>query len=154
MEVFRTTLFRQTQFAEFELLIHEEVEKGAAPTGERFTELYLDILRKYYGHSQGICTIEDLYGLEWSYIPHFYYNFYVFQYSTSFTAAQAIVSRILAGDQGTVERYLLFLKSGCSDYAIPTLAKVGVDMAGDEPFDLAIKRMSSIMDEIEQLEQD
>lgn len=149
LDGFRGTLFRQTQFAEFEFKIHELTENGEALTGERFTELYLDIFRKYYGHDNGIMTIDDQYGVEWAYIPHFYYNFYVYQYSTSFTASQALVAKFLNGEQGIVERYLTFLSSGCSDYPIPTLQKVGIDMTSDEPFNLTINKMNRVMDEIE-----
>ncbi|MBN2317274.1 MAG: oligoendopeptidase F, partial [Sedimentisphaerales bacterium] len=81
------TVFRQTQFAEFELRIHEKAERGEPLTGDALTTLYGDILRKYYGHDEGVCHIDDLYAVEWAYIPHFYYNFYVYQYSTSFTAS-------------------------------------------------------------------
>jgi len=151
LEGYRTTLFRQTQFAEFELRIHERAEKGEALTGEDFTALYLEILRKYYGQDRGICSIKDLYGVEWAYIPHFYYNFYVFQYSTSFTAAQAIAAKILGGDTEAVGRYLDFLKSGGSDYPIPTLRKVGIDMTGSDPFNLTMRRANQVMDEIEGL---
>jgi oligoendopeptidase F len=149
LDGFRGTLFRQTQFAEFELKIHELTEKGESLTGDRFTELYLEIFKKYYGHKDGVMNIDDLYGVEWAYIPHFYYNFYVFQYSTSFTASQAIVAKFLNGEPGIVDKYLNFLSSGCSDYPIPTLQKVGVDMTGDEPFNLTIKQMNRVMDEIE-----
>ena len=151
LEGFRTTLFRQTQYAEYELRMHEAVEKGEALTGEGFSAAYLDILRRYHGHSKGVCTIDDLCGVEWAYIPHFYYNFYVFQYSTSFTASQAIASKILRGDSDTIERYLAFLKSGRSEYPIPTLRKVGIDMERPEPFKLTLERMGWIMERIEEL---
>ena len=151
LEGFRGTLFRQTQFSEFELSIHEKAESGEALTGDTFTQLYMEIFKKYYGHEQGVCNIDDLYGVEWAYIPHFYYNFYVFQYSTSFTAAQALADKILQGEPGIIEKYIDFLSSGCSEYAIPTLAKVGVDMTSNQPFDLTIKRMNMVMDEIEDL---
>ena len=151
LEGFRGTLFRQTQFSEFELMIHSKAESGDALTGDTLTQMYLDIFKKYYGYEQDITTINDLYGVEWAYIPHFYYNFYVFQYSTSFTAAQAIADKILQGESGIVDKYIRFLSSGCSEYAIPTLRKVGVDMTGNEPFDLTIKRMNMIMDEIEEI---
>jgi oligoendopeptidase F len=95
--------------------------------------------------------IEDLYGLEWAYIPHFYYNFYVYQYSTSFTAAQAIAEKILSGEKNTVSGYIEFLSSGRSEYAIPTLNKLGIDMTGNEPFSITIRKMNEIMDEIEQI---
>jgi oligoendopeptidase F len=149
LEEFRGTLFRQTQFAEFELRIHELVETGSSLTGEKFSQLYLDILKKYYGHDEKICIIDDLYGIEWAYIPHFYYNFYVFQYSTSFTAAQAVASRILNGDQEIIGKYLQFLANGSADYAIPALQKLGIDMLSDEPFNLAMQRMQEIMEQIE-----
>ena len=151
LDGFRGTLFRQTQFAEYELKIHELAEKGEALTGERFTELYLQIFKKYYGHDEGIMKIDDLFGVEWAYIPHFYYNFYVYQYSTSFTASQAIAAKVINGEAGIVDKYLTFLSSGCSKYAITTLQNVGIDMTGDEPFDLTITRMNYIMDEIEVL---
>jgi len=151
LEGFRGTLFRQTQFAEYELLIHEQVESGGALTGDGFTQLYLDLFRKYYGHDSGVTTVADKFGAEWAYIPHFYYNFYVFQYSTSFTASQTIVSKMLSGEDGIVNKYIQFLSSGCSEYAIPTLDKVGVDMTSDEPFNQTIKRMNEVMDEMDTL---
>jgi oligoendopeptidase F len=151
LEQFRTTLFRQTQFAEYELRIHEAAEKGEALTGEGFTAAYLKTLKKYYGHAKGFCAIDDPYGIEWAFIPHFYLNFYVFQYSTSFTASQAIAAKILEGNSSTIEKYLDFLKSGCSDYAIPTLKRVGIDMERPEPFKLALSRMGGIMDQIDEL---
>ncbi len=151
LENYRTTLFRQTQFAEFELKIHEAGEKGEALTGDKFSEIYLDILRRYYGHDQRVTVIDSLYGIEWAYIPHFYYNFYVFQYSTSFMAAQALSEKLLNGKDDIVQKYLAFLSSGGSDYAIPTLKKVGIDMTSDEPFNLALNKMNKIMDEMEKI---
>jgi oligoendopeptidase F len=151
LEGFRTTMFRQTQFAEFELKIHEAAEKGEALTGDRFTEIYLDILKRYYGHEEGVTVIDSLYGIEWAYIPHFYYNFYVFQYSTSYMASQALAEKMRNGGPEMVKKYIDFLSSGSSDYAIPTLKKVGIDMTTDEPFNLAIAKMNQIMDEIEKI---
>ena len=151
LESFRTTMFRQTQFAEFELKIHEVAEKGEALTGDKFTEIYMEILKRYYGHDEGVTVIDDLYAIEWAYIPHFYYNFYVFQYSTSFMAAQALAEKMRQGGPEMVSKYLDFLSSGSSDYAIPTLKKVGIDMTSDEPFTLAIAKMNKVMDEIEKL---
>jgi len=151
LDGFKGTLFRQTQFAEFELKIHDLTEKGEALTGETFSELYLDILKKYYGHEEGVMVIDDQFAIEWAYIPHFYYNFYVFQYSTSFMAAQALAEKMLSGDSKMVDQYLDFLSSGGSDYAIPTLKKVGIDMTTDEPFTLAMKKMNEVMDEMEKI---
>jgi oligoendopeptidase F len=151
LDGFKGTLFRQTQFAEFELKIHELVEKGEALTGDRFSEIYLDILKYYYGHDKNVMVIDDQYAIEWAYIPHFYLNFYVFQYSTSFMAAQALAEKMLTGNSGMIDKYLAFLSSGSREYAIPTLKKVGIDMTTDEPFTLAMKKMNKIMDEMEKL---
>ncbi len=154
LETFRTTLFRQTQFAEFELKIHELVEKGEALTGDKLSQIYLDILKKYYGHDT-VTKIEDLYGIEWAYIPHFYYNFYVFQYATSLCASTAISEKILQEGKPMAEKYVKeFLSAGSSDYAIPILQKVGVDMTTKVPYQQAFAKMNRIMDEIEKLLQE
>ena len=152
LETFRTTLFRQTQFAEFELKIHEMAEKGEALTGEKLSKLYLNILKTYYGVDQGVTKIEDLYGIEWAYIPHFYYNFYVFQYATSLCAATAVSQKILTEGTDMSKKYLHnFLSAGSSNYAIPILKSIGVDMTTQQPFNIAMKKMNQIMDEIEAL---
>jgi len=145
------TVFRQTQFAEFELRIHEKAEKGEPLTGDGFTKLYGDIVRKYYGQDKGVCFIDDRYTVEWAYIPHFYYNFYVYQYATSFTASTALVEKVLHKEKGAVERYLNFLSSGGSDYPINLLKKAGVDMTTPEPFNKTIEAMNATMDEIEKI---
>ncbi len=150
LESYRQTIFRQTQFAEFELKIHELAEKGEALTGEKLTGIYLEILKDYYGHDKGVTVIEDLYGIEWAYIPHFYYNFYVFQYATSLCAAAAISEKILTEGDSMRDKYVKeLLSAGGSDYAIPIMKRVGVDMTTTEPFELAIQKMNEIMDEIE-----
>ncbi|UCD51548.1 MAG: oligoendopeptidase F [Phycisphaerales bacterium] len=143
------TVFRQTQFAEFELRMHETAEKREPLTGDTFTQLYGDVLRDYYGHEQGVCEIDDLYTLEWAYIPHFYYNFYVYQYSTSFTAATALAEAVFSGDEGAVQRYLDFISAGGSDYPIEILKRAGVDMTTSEPFKKTMVAMNRTMDEIE-----
>jgi len=149
LENARATLFRQTQFAEFELKIHELAEKGESLTGEKFSEIYLEILKKYYGHEDGVMVIDDVYAIEWAYIPHFYYNFYVFQYSTSFTASTMLAEQMLKSGEEMVDQYIDFLSSGDSEYAIPTLKKVGIDMETDEPFEVTMARMNKVMDDIE-----
>jgi len=151
LENARATLFRQTQFAEFELKIYEMAERGESLTGEKFSQIYLDILKKYYGDEQGVMAIDDLYAIEWAYIPHFYYNFYVYQYSTSFTASTMLAEKMLNGGKKEVEDYLTFLSSGNSEYAIPTLKKVGIDMTTDKPFEVTMAKMNQVMDEIEVL---
>jgi oligoendopeptidase F len=145
------TVFRQTQFAEFELRIHEKAEKGEPLTGDTFTELYGDILKQYYGHDKGVCRIDDLYAVEWAYIPHFYYNFYVYQYSTSFTAATALAEEVLSGQPGAAKRYLDFISAGGSGYPIEVLKKAGVDMTTSEPFRKTMAAMNRTMDEIESI---
>ncbi len=145
----RGTVFRQTQFAEFELKIHDVAEKGESLTGEVLDSLYLAITKKYYGHDKGICVVDDMVKVEWASVPHFYYNYYVFQYATSFTASAALSEKVLAGDAAATQRYLELLKSGASDYPIELLKKAGVDMTTPEPLQLTMKKMNRIMDEIE-----
>jgi oligoendopeptidase F len=151
LEGIKSTVFRQTQFADFELRMHEMAEAGAPITGEALDKLYLDLTRKYYGHDQGVCVVDDFVAHEWSFIPHFYRDFYVFQYATSFTAAEALSARVLAGDADARSRYLAFLGSGGSKYPIELLKDAGVDMTTDQPLKLTMKRMNEVMDEIERL---
>ncbi len=143
------TVFRQTQFAEYELAIHEKAEKGEALTGEALTQIYGDIVRKYYGHDKNICIVKDVYTNEWAYIPHFYYNYYVYQYATSFTASTALSEKVLNKEKGALEKYLAFLSAGGSEYPIDLLKKAGVDMTTPEPFVKTMTAMNRVMDEIE-----
>jgi oligoendopeptidase F len=151
LENIKGTVFRQTQFAEFELRLHETTEKGQPLTGDSISKLYGEIARKYYGSEQGICTVDDYVAHEWSFIPHFYYNFYVYQYATSFAASSALSEKVLSGEPGATERYLKFISAGKSKYPIDLLKDAGVDMTTDEPLDLTVKKMNRIMDEIEKL---
>jgi oligoendopeptidase F len=151
LENAKATVFRQTQFAEFELRMHQMAEKGQPITGDALAKLYLDITRKYYGHDQGICIVDDYVQHEWSYIPHFYRDFYVFQYATSFTAAEALSTKVLSGDRNATQRYLKFISSGGSKYPIDLLKDAGVDMTTDEPLDLTVRKMNQVMDEMEKL---
>ncbi len=151
LENIKGTVFRQTQFAEFELQIHEKAEKGEALTGDDFNKIYEDITRKYYGHDQGVCIVDDEIKAEWAYIPHFYYDFYVYQYATAFTASAALSEKTLAGDKASTAKYITFLSSGGSDYPIELLKKAGVDMTTSEPFDLTMKKMNRVMDEMEKI---
>lgn len=149
LDGFKGTLFRQTQFAEFELAIHERAEAGQALTSEELTRIYAEIVRKYYGHDKGVCIIPDLYTLEWCSVPHFFYNYYVYQYATSFTASAALAEKVLKKENGATEKFLKFLSSGGSDYPIELLKTAGVDMTTSEPFDKAIASMNQVMDEME-----
>ncbi len=151
LDGFKGTLFRQTQFAEFEKKIHQEVEKGKPLTGEYLSEIYEDILKRYYGHDQKLCIIDDYVKMEWAYIPHFYMNFYVFQYSTSFTASISLAEKVMNKEPGALEKYLKFLSSGGSDYPINQLRDAGVDMTTSVPFEKTIQAMNKVMDEIEMI---
>ena len=149
LENIKGTVFRQTQFAEFELRMHELAEKGQPVTGAALAKLYLDITRKYYGHDQNVCIVDDYIAHEWSFVPHFYRDFYVFQYATSFMASEALAAKVKAGDQAAKERYLAFLGAGGSKYPIDLLRDAGVDMTTSEPLELTLKTMNRVMDEIE-----
>ncbi|MBI5471542.1 MAG: oligoendopeptidase F [Ignavibacteriae bacterium] len=151
LEGLKGTFFRQTQFAEFEMRIHELAEKGESLTGDKLNELYLEITRKYYGHAKGVCVVDDEIKAEWMFIPHFYYNFYVYQYATSFTASAALSEPVLAGNKDATKRYMEFISSGGSDYAINLLKKAGVDMTTSQPFEITMRKMNKVMDEMDKL---
>lgn len=149
LEGAKGTLFRQTQFAEYELKIHEITGRGESLTGEKFSDLYYELVKEYYGHDKDICQVNDYIRMEWAYIPHFYYNYYVYQYATSFTASQALAENIYNGSKSDRDRYIRFLSSGGSDYPVNQLKDAGVDMTKDLPFDLTIQKINSVMDEME-----
>lgn len=156
LEGLRTTLFRQTMFAEFELAIHEKAEKGEVLSGAALSKLYLTLVRKYYGHDAGVCKVDELYGVEWSYIPHFFRNFYVYQYATSIVASTALANGIyddMAKGKGMPHRdaYLRMLASGSSKYPIDLLKDAGVDMTTSAPFRAAMAEMNRTMDEMEKI---
>lgn len=151
LENIKGTVFRQTQFAEFELAMHQMGERGQPITGAALAELYLEITKKYYGHDAGVTVVDDYVAHEWSFIPHFYRDFYVFQYATSFTASEALAQKVKTGDADAVARYMDFLSAGGSRYPIDLLRDAGVDMTTDEPLDLTIREMNRVMDEMERL---
>ncbi len=151
LESIRGTFFRQTMFAEYELAIHEAVEQGQPLTGQKLTEMYTDILKRYHGHDDGVMTIDDSVTVEWAYIPHFYFNFYVYQYATSIAAASLLVQDVLSGREGALENYLGLISAGGSDYPYELLKRAGVDMATPEPYRTTITRMNKIMDQIEEI---
>lgn len=148
LEDIRGTLFRQTMFAEFEQQMHHQAELGEPLTADSLTALYLALNQKYYGAET---QIDELIGIEWARIPHFYYNFYVYQYATGISAAAALTQQILAEGQPAVDRYLKFLSSGSSDYSIELLKKAGVDMTSPEPVRQAFKLFESHLSEMEAL---
>ncbi|AEF94693.1 oligoendopeptidase F [Desulfotomaculum nigrificans CO-1-SRB] len=135
LEQFRTTVFRQTMFAEFEKIVHEQVEQGVSLTPDLLCEIYYDLNKFYY---QGV-TMDDEIALEWARIPHFYNAFYVYKYATGFSAAVALANGILTGGQEALARYLEFLASGGKDYPIELLRQAGVDMATPKPIEDCLK---------------
>lgn len=151
LENIKGTVFRQTQFAEFELRTHEMAEKGQPLTGEALDDLYLEITRRYYGHDDNVCVVDDYIKHEWASVPHFYRSFYVFQYATSFTAAEALAAPVLAGNKNATKKYLDFISAGGSDYPIELLRAAGVDMTSSEPLELTMKKMTWIMNEMEKI---
>jgi oligoendopeptidase F len=151
LEAYRGTFFRQTMFAEFELTIHDMAEAGEALSGAKMTKLYLDLLRKYHGHDEGVMTIDPAYAIEWAYIPHFYYNFYVYQYATSISGGTMFAERMLSGDKSARDDYINVLKAGGSKKPYELLKAAGVDLADSAPYDALISRMNRLMDEAEKI---
>ncbi|MFC4346973.1 oligoendopeptidase F [Kordiimonas lipolytica] len=151
LEGIRGTFFRQTMFAEFELKIHEMQEAGEALSGAKMTALYLDLLKKYHGHDEGVMNIDDAYAIEWAYIPHFYRNFYVYQYATSISGGTAFAERMLAGDETATEDYIKVLEAGGSQYPYELLTASKVDLASKTPYETLINRMNRLMDEAENI---
>lgn len=148
LEGFRGTVFRQTMFAEFEHDIHQREQNGEVLTAEHLTNIYYELNKKYYG--EDIVHDEEI-GLEWARIPHFYYNYYVYQYATGYSAATALANDILAGKDGAVDRYIEFLKAGSSDYPIEVLKKAGVDMTSKQPILDALDVFEEKLNEMENM---
>ena len=149
LDGFRATLYRQTQFAEFELAMHQRVEQGQTLTADWLNQKYLELTRLYYGHDKGVCQVDDYIEVEWNRISHFYLNFYVFQYSTGLIASMALSDMVLNGGPKEQVRYLEFLKAGGSDYPLAILKKAGVDMTSPAPYDAALKRFDRLVGEME-----
>lgn len=145
---FRTTVFRQTMFAEFEMIIHEKVENGEALTPQLLSEIYYELNQKYHGEGM---VVDQAIEMEWARIPHFYTSFYVYKYATGFSAATSFSKQILEQGEPAVERYLGFLQSGGSDYSINILKKAGVDMSSPEPIREAMSVFEELITEMEQL---
>lgn len=148
LEQFRTTLYRQTMFAEFELAVNRMTERGEGLTADALCEKYRQLNADYFGPD---IVVDDEISLEWARIPHLYYNYYVYQYSTGYAAAIALSQKILQEGQSAVERYLNFLKGGSSKPPIELLRGAGVDMATAQPIDDALKLFDSLIDEMDEL---
>ncbi len=152
LENLRGTFFRQAMFAEFERTVHAKVDKGDSLTGEALTQIYGDILKRYHGDKEGVVKINDLYAIEWAYIPHFYTQFYVFQYATSISAGNMFATEILKGTPGARDKYLAILKAGGSRYPYELVKEAGVDLASPAPYLAIVARMNAIMDQIEAIQ--
>src|SRR5699024_9972638 len=148
LDGFKGTIFRQTQFAEFEHFMHVEDEIGNALTSEFLSDAYGKLNQKYYGEA-----VEDdpEIHLEWARIPHFYYNYYVFQYATGFSAASSLANKILNEGPEALDHYLSYLKSGNSDYPIEVMKKAGVDMTQSTYIEDAMKVFEERLNELEKL---
>ncbi len=148
LDMFKGTLFRQTQFAEFELLTNQMCEAGESLNKDVLSELYMKLNRKYYGPD--IISDKEI-AYEWARIPHFYYNFYTYQYATSFSASVAIVKNILSGDKEAVKKYRKFLESGCTKPPVELLKDVGVNLESTKPFNDAIDVMRTAVLQLSQM---
>jgi oligoendopeptidase F len=149
LDLIRGTFFRQTMFAEFQLAIHKEMEKGGALSGERMTGMYCDLLKKYHGEALGVMKVDPAYCAEWSFVPHFYYGFYVYQYATSMAGAAVFADALERRDASARSRYLAMLQAGSSDYAYTLYKRAGLDMATPAPYEALAGRMNRILDQIE-----
>ncbi len=148
LEQFRGTLFRQTMFAEFEMLTHEMAEEGKSLTADALSNLYYDLNVKYFGDD---IVVDREIAIEWARIPHFYYNFYVYQYATGYSAAMALSRKILDEGEPAVKNYLKFLSSGSSASPIDLLKIAGVDMTTPEPINAALSIFGKLIDELDNL---
>ena len=148
LDSFKGTVYRQTQFAEFEKMTNEMVENGQSLNADNLSALYKEINERYYGPDM---ISDDEIAYEWARIPHFYYNFYVYQYATSFCAAVAIAERILTEGESAVAQYKKFLSSGCTDAPVELLKIAGVDLTTPAPIQAALDKFGHIIDELEAL---
>lgn len=146
LEGIRTTVYRQTMFAEFEKNIHEWAEDGKALTSHYLSKLWHELNVKYYGQD---AVVDEEIGMEWARISHFYRNFYVYKYVTGYSAAMSLSKKIIDEGQGAVDRYIKFLKSGDSDYSINLLKEAGVDMTVPEPLENTIRVFEGLLDKLE-----
>ena len=148
LEEFRTTLFRQTMFAEFEDMTHKAIEEGNVLTAQWMCQKYEELNAKYYGPA---VEKDETIKYEWARIPHFYNAFYVYKYATGYSAATAISGKILSEGKAAADNYIEFLKTGESDYPIELLKIAGVDMSSPQPIEKAMETFTNLLDEFESL---
>ncbi len=149
LELLRITYFRQAMLAEFEARAHAAAEHGDVITGDAISAIFRDVLRRYYGADTGVTEIDPLFGVEWAYIPHFYNDFYVYQYATSISAAAYFAGRIEAGDMAARDRFLNLLRAGGSDDPYVLVRRAGLDMASPAPYRALIARMNGLLDKLD-----
>ena len=135
-------------FAEYEMKVYEITEKGESLTAEQLSDLYKNMYQKYWGPEMSVAEEEQY---TWARIPHFYYNFYVYQYATGFAASEVLAKKVKKEGATAVEKYLNFLKAGSSDYSINILKSAGVDMNSHEPVQAVSDRMNQVLNEMENL---
>jgi oligoendopeptidase F len=151
VERLRSSYFRQTMFAEFELATHDALQRGEPLTGKRMTAMYCGLLRKYHGADQGVMKIDPVVCSEWTFVPHFHRPFYVYQYATSMAGAAYFTEQILQKKPGMPETYLSVLRSGGSVHPVPRLRAAGLDMDSPAPYQALVRHMDRLLDEIEKL---
>jgi oligoendopeptidase F len=151
LENMRATFFRQAMFAEFEREAHARVDRGEPMTGQDYSRLYCEILRRHHGTAQGVMAVDDSVCAEWAYIPHFYGAFYVYQYATSIAASSLLAQRVLDQEPGALARYLDLLRAGGSDDAYELVKRAGVDLATAAPYRSLMARMNRVMDEMDSI---
>lgn len=151
LDGFSVKIFRATMLSEFESKIHQMAEEGDEFSGEILDQTYLALVRTYYGHDAGVCTVDDDIKSDWMTVPQLYSEFYAYQYAAAFTASTALSEQILRGDPEARTRYLDFLTAGGSEDAFPLLQKAGVDLTSPAPFLASMDRMNHVMDELERL---
>ncbi|MCJ8277203.1 MAG: oligoendopeptidase F [Bdellovibrionales bacterium] len=149
LESIRGTYFRQTQFGEFELKLHEAIEKGEALSGQKISKIYGDIARRYFGHVKNVMFVDEKFFTEWAFVPQFYYGFYVYQYSTSISAAYYFAGKILKGDKDVLKKYQKLLTQGGAKYPHELLLDAGLDMSKADAYRAIDKKANLIMDEME-----
>ena len=148
MTLFKSTIYRQTMFAEFEEIVHSKIEAGESLSSDNLNDIYYEIVKKYFGD---ITNVNEEIKYEWARIPHFYSCFYVYKYATGITSAIVIASKILAGEEGYVERYINMLSKGGSIDSLSLLRSVDVDLEKDETYEEAFRYFEKLLRELESL---
>ncbi len=151
LDGFALKIFRATLLSEFELRIHEMAEQGAQLTGDTLNSVYLEMTRRYYGHDNNVCFVDENIKSQWTQVPQLYHDFYAYQYATAYTASAAISELVWDGEGEATRKYLDFLSSGGSEYPIELMQAADVDMTSSEPFELSMQKMNRAMDELERI---